>query len=212
MEPGQQRIQYIPFDLFMKRSGFTFIEIIVSITIFTVIIVSVYSVFYMGIKTWRRNQEERSLQKIRMAFLKIEKELKRTFFFSAVPFKGTPKEVLFPLSVSDLDSDTEKLYVVTYAINRDEHLGLEGLQRKESVFSEDPGDFEEKKKNLLSLMEEIRFEYASTSGDSSKTLAWQDEWDSAAEDSLPSGVRISLEVDTPQEVYNKVVLLEQGDF
>ena len=196
----------------MKRSGFTFIEIIVSITIFTVIIVSVYSVFYMGVKTWRRNQEERSLQKIRMAFLKIEKELKRTFFFSMVPFNGTSKEVLFPLSISDLDSDTEKLYVITYAIDRDEYVGLEGLTREEEVFSEDPGDFKEKKKNLLPLMKEIRFEYARTSGDSSKTFAWQDEWDGAVENSLPSGVRISLEVDTPQEVYNKVVLLEQGDF
>ena len=196
----------------MKRSGFTFIEIIVSITIFTVIIVSVYSVFYMGVKTWRRNQEERSLQKIRMTFLKIEKELKRTFFFSMVPFNGTSKEVLFPLSISDLDSDTEKLYVVTYAIDRDEYVGLEGLTREEEVFSEDPGDFKEKKKNLLPLMKEIRFEYARTSGDSSKTFAWQDEWDGAVENSLPSGVRISLEVDTPQEVYSKVVLLEQGDF
>jgi len=195
----------------MKRSGFTFIEIIVSITIFTVIIVSVYSVFYMGVKTWRRNHQERSLQKIRMAFLKIEKELKRTFFFSTVPFKGTPKAILFPLSISDLDSDTEKLYVITYAIDRDEYVGLEGLTRKEEVFSEDPRDFKKKKKNLLPLMKEIRFEYARISGDSSKTFTWQDEWDSAVEDSLPSGVRISLEVDTPQEVYNKVVLLEQGD-
>ena len=197
----------------MKRSGFTFIEIIVSITIFTVIIVSVYGVFYMGIKTWRRNHQERSLQKIRMTFLKIEKELKKTFFFSMVPFKGTSKAILFPLSVSDLDSDTEKLYVVTYTIDRDDYAGLEGLERKELVFSEDPGDFEEKKKNLLPLMKEIRFEYARISGDLSKTFAWQDEWDSAVEkNSLPSGVKISLKVDTPQEVYNKVVLLEQGDF
>jgi len=194
----------------MKRNGFTFIEVVISITIFTIIIVAVYSVFYMGLRTWRKGQEEKSLQKVRLAFLKIEKELKKTFFFSKVPFKGTREGMIFPLSLPE--EDIEKIYVVTYSIDKDKDTDFKQLIRKEKIFTEDFHSVEEKEKSLLPLMKDIKFEYAYLVQNPIKTLEWQNMWDGEEKDNIPSGVRISLEREDSAEVYSKLILLQHEDF
>ena len=170
----------------MKQRGFTFIELIISVTIFSIVIVSVYGVFYMGIKSWKRAQGEKSLQEIRLAFLKMEKELKNTFFFSDDKFKGTSKNMSFPLVISD------EVYTIIYSVNEDENSGLSQILRTKG----------EEEKEITPSMKSIKFEYAAISGD----IEWKDSWN---EDTLPYGVRISLE---DEEIYNKVIFLKQPDF
>ncbi|MFC1621180.1 type II secretion system protein J [Candidatus Omnitrophota bacterium] len=167
-------------------TGFTFIELIISVTIFSIVIVTVYSVFYMGIKSWKRAQGEKSLQEIRLTFLKIEKELKNTFFFSDAKFKGTSKNISFPLVISD------KVYMITYSVNEDEVSGLNQILRKQG----------EEEKEISPLMKSIKFQYTAMSRD----IEWNDSWN---KDSLPYGVRISLE---DEDIYNKVIFLKQPDF
>ena len=192
----------------MKRIGFTLIELIISITIFTIVIVTVYSVFYMGVKTWHRGQEKSSLQKVRLTFLKIEKELNDTFFFSDRPFKGTSTEMEFPLSISIPDEDREVICIITYSVVEDEHSGLSELIRKEKLYIKDTEKGEEKSKKLLSSKRSIKFEYAQESSDSSQNFEWQESWE---EDKLPSAVRISLETKDRNDIYNKVVFFKQRD-
>ncbi|MBU1146997.1 MAG: prepilin-type N-terminal cleavage/methylation domain-containing protein [Candidatus Omnitrophica bacterium] len=170
----------------MKQRGFTFIELIISVTIFSIVIVAVYGVFYMGIRSWKRAQGEKSLQEIRLVFLKMEKELKNTFFFSDVKFKGTSKDMTFPLVISD------KVYAITYSVNEDEDDGLSWILRKQG----------EEEKEISPLMRSIKFQYAGMS----KEIEWKDSWD---EGSLPAGVRISLE---DGEIYSKTIFLKQPDF
>lgn len=191
----------------MKRTGFTLIELIISITIFTIVIITVYSVFYMGIKTWRRGQERGSLQKVRLAFLKIEKELKESFFFSNRPFRGTSTEMVFPLSISLSDEDKETVYIITYSVIEDGYTGLSGLTRKEKPYIQDTEKGEQKTKKLLSSKKSIKFEYAHESDDFSQNFEWQENWE---EDKPPFGVRISLEMDGSGEIYNKVIFLQRG--
>ena len=170
----------------MKRNGFTFIELIISVTIFSIVIVAVYGVFYMGIRSWKRAQGEKSLQEIRLVFLKMEKELKNTFFFSDAKFKGTSKNMSFPLVISD------EVYTITYSVNEDEYSGSSRILRTKG----------EEEKEILPPMKSIRFQYAAISGD----IEWKDSWN---EDSLPFGVRISLE---DEEIYSKTIFLKQPDF
>ncbi len=170
----------------MKKRAVTLIELMISVAIFSIVIVSVYGVFYMGMKTWRRAQGEKSLQEIRLAFLKMEKELKNTFFFSDVKFKGTSKDMSFPLVISD------KVYAITYSVNEDETNGSNQILRIK----------DEEEKEISPLMKSIRFQYAAMSED----IEWKDYW---SEDDLPYGVRISLE---DEEIYNKTIFLKQPDF
>ena len=192
----------------MKRNAFTFIELIIGITIFTVVIVTVYSAFNMGIKAWRRGQTEKSLQRIRLAFLKIDKELKDTFFFSEISFKGTPDQMEFPLTISG--EDREKLYKITYTVDTSEEPGLKELTRKEIERSKDTEEpAEEKTRKLLTSIksESVGFEYTGPSQD----FEWQKTWDGRAFEELPSAVRVSLQMDDSEEIYSKVIFLQQGE-
>lgn len=192
----------------MRRSGFTFIELIVSTLIFTIILFALYSTFYMGIRTWKKSQERRSIRKIRMSFLRMEKELKDTFLFSGIPFSGTDSWMRFPLSISDVDS--EKIFIVSYVIEVDKDTRHATLTRKQKPFSEDPSEGKEKITQLLTSMKTIRFEYAYEPMDPFENLEWQVSWDPIAQKGLPSGIRIFLEQGNDKEVYAKTIFLQNG--
>ncbi|MFH1854073.1 MAG: prepilin-type N-terminal cleavage/methylation domain-containing protein [Candidatus Omnitrophota bacterium] len=188
----------------MRRVGFTLIELLISIAIFTIVIITVYSVFYMGIKTWQRGKDKGSIQEVRLAFLKIEKDLKGAYFFSNKPFRGASSEMEFPLSIPVSDKEGEGIYIVTYSVTEEESTGLSRLTRKEKVYSEDTEKGEEKSRELLSSKRSIRFEYANGA---SQDFEWQENW----EGNIPFGIRVSVEMKDMDEIYNKVIFLKQGE-
>jgi prepilin-type N-terminal cleavage/methylation domain-containing protein len=196
------------FNISLRKNAFTLIELIITITIFTVIIVTVYGSFYMGIKAWHRGEEGGSLPKIRTGLLKMEKELKSTFYFSNAPFSGTDKEISFPLSLQERESEElAKVYIVTYSINNDESTGRKQLVRKERIFNAQPEDIEnEKTKILLPLINNMSFEYAYEADGVSKGVEWQGAWKGG----IPSGIKISMELDNSGSHYDKVIFIQQG--
>jgi len=190
----------------LKRDSFTLIELIVSVAILSVIVVSIYSVFSLGVRTWRRGNENTSLQKIRLGLLKMENELKRSFFFSKVPFRGTSSEIIFPLAIKV--EEAERVYIVTYYIDDDKATGFKNLMRREMVFSDGLKDEEVLEKKLFSAAS-IQFGYPFKSGDISDSIEWQDSW-GEPQGKMPSGVRITFKIDDGNEDYNKVVIIPQG--
>ena len=190
----------------MKRDSFTLIELIVSVAILSVIVVSIYSVFSLGVRTWRRGNENTSLQKIRLGLLKMENELKRSFFFSKVPFRGTSSEIIFPLAIKV--EEAERVYIVTYYIDDDKATGFKNLMRREMVFSDGLKDEEVLEKKLFSAAS-IQFGYPFKSGDISDSIEWQDSW-GEPQGKMPSGVRITFKIDDGNEDYNKVIIIPQG--
>jgi len=190
----------------LKRGSFTLIELIVSVAILSVIVVSIYSVFSLGVRTWRRGNENTSLQKIRIGLLKMENELKRSFFFSKVPFRGTSSEIIFPLAIKV--EEAERVYIVTYYIDDDKAAGFKNLMRREMVFSDGLKDEEVLEKKLFSAAS-IQFGYPFKSGDISDSIEWQDSW-GEPQGKMPSGVRITFKIDDGNEDYNKVVIIPQG--
>lgn len=200
------------FNMITHKRAFTLIELVITVTIFTIIIVTVCSSFYMGVKAWRRGEAGGSLTKIRTGFLKMEKELKGSFYFSNTPFSGTGEEMSFPLSLPE--GDSVKIHVVTYSINKDEGTGQKQLVRKEKVFNAqpEPGEVaeDEKSRILLSSADDIRFEYAYAAGDISKGVEWQGEWDAEKQRKIPSVIKICMDADSKGTKYNKVIFIKQG--
>lgn len=192
-----------------KRHGFTFIELIVTIAIFLLILATVYSAFSMGLKTWRNTQVERDARKVRLGLLKMQKELKRSFFFSKIPFRGTHEEMVFPLSTPD--GGIEKIYVITYSIEVDRNTGFKQLVRKQKVFSEETGKDKEKIKKILPLARTIGLEYAYLSEGPYKNFEWKGFWDGEEQNKLPSGVRISFAMNHKDGIYDKIIFLPQGE-
>lgn len=192
----------------MKHRGFTLIELIVSVTILSIIVSSIYSVFYMGIKTWRRQNEGGYFQKTRLKLLRLQKQLKSSFYFSKVPFRGTSSEIVFPLILSKGDIDT--VHIITYRIMDDEAKPeFKKLVKEEKVFGEDLLDEEEKKEDIFSA-KTIKFEYPYKEIGSSEKLEWQDFWNES-QNKIPSGVKISFNIEGKDEVYNKLIIIPQGE-
>ncbi len=191
---------------YLKRGSFTLIELIVSVALLSVIVVSIYSVFNLGIRAWRRGSENASLQKIRISLLKMENELKRSFFFSKVPFRGTSSEIIFPLAIKG--EEAEKVYIVTYYIDDDKAAGSKNLMRREMVFSDGLKDEEGLKEKLFSAAS-IQFGYPFKSGEVSDNIEWQGSW-SELQGKMPSGMRITFKIDDGNEDYNKVIIIPQG--
>jgi prepilin-type N-terminal cleavage/methylation domain-containing protein len=189
----------------MRRYGFTIIELIITTLILAVILVSIYSAFNIGIKAWKKGNEGQDIQKIRSGLLKIQKELRASFFFSKVPFQGSSKEIIFPLSVPD--GDAEKVYIISYSVGED--ANLERLMRKEEVFTERLEEAGEPIERVLFSAGSIRFEYAYRLEDGSEGYEWKDLWATSQGD-LPSAVRIFFKLKDGSEIYNKTIFIPHG--
>ncbi len=190
----------------MRKNGFTFIELIVSILILAIIIASIYSAFNTGLRIYKRSSTGQDLQKIRTKLLKIDKELKSSFFFSEIPFKGALSEIIFPIVI--LKQDAEKIYTITYQVEKDEDAEFYKLIRKEKIFTDNLQDEKEEIKDMFSTAS-IRFEYAYKSNDPSKNYEWQEAW-GEEQKTLPLAVRISFKIDGAGDIYSKVIFLMQG--
>jgi len=184
----------------MKKNGFTFIELIISVSLLAIIMVSIYSAFNIGLKTYRRADNSKDIQRIRTRLLKMEKELKGAFFLSELPFNGAPLNVSFPLLISKDEADM--VCIVSYEI--EQIAGEYKIIRKEKPFTENASDTEEKKEQLFSV-KSFKFEYGKFS---SLELTWSGIWDSTAEKKLPSAVRASFQIDNEKDIYNKTIFLD----
>src|SRR3989338_7576018 len=84
-----------------RTAGFTIIELLIALSIFAVIAVTLYSTFFAGISVWKRSEDKSgTYQDIRVVFDDIARDLKNMVYFtkekeSAYVFVGMPKKVIF---------------------------------------------------------------------------------------------------------------------
>jgi len=191
----------------MKRNAFTLIELIIATVILAVIVVSISSIFSIGIKAWRRGNEGHELQKVRIALLKIQKELRNSFFFSKIAFKGASSEITFSLSIPE--DNTEKIYIITYRMDENKDTGAKNLVREKRLFTENPQDEKETIKEPVFSVRSIAFKYAYKLKDGSNGFEWQDSWPESQQ-GIPRAVKISFQLDSGDEIYNKTIFIPQG--
>lgn len=191
----------------MKRHGFTLIEVMISSLIIAMIFASIYSAFYLGVKTWRKESENESLQRIRVKLLRIQKELKNSFFFSQTPFKGASLEMVFPQAVAA--DDGVGIYIVRYYLDEDSATGFKKFVRNQRNFKQNPLGEKQEITEVMFLARAMHFEYAYRIDNSSQGFEWQDYWDEA-QAKIPSAVKISFEMGNDHGIYNKIILIPQG--
>ena len=191
----------------MKAKGFTLIELVIAILILAVIAVSVYGSFSAGVKAWRRGGEDRELQKIRIALLKIQKELRSSFFFSKAPFKGASSEIAFPLAASGEDRD--EIYLIDYYVTEDRHAGLKVLMKRKALFAENRFSEERPMEEFIFSADSIDFEYAYGLKDGSKGIEWKDAW-LESQEKLPLAVKINFKLGADEDIYHKTIFISQG--
>lgn len=187
------------------KKGFTLVEILLAVSIFSILAVSVYSVFNMGITAWRKMEAilER-YQRIRLIMERIGLELRNcldldidnSFILDpekAYDFQGMADKVIFyTLKNGEIK---RIIYKIEKDIEKSKELEREFLllKRDEKLFSPFPFKDEEfQGEVVVDLIKELKFEYLERKSDSEEN--WLNKWGEAElqRKNLPTQIKIEM--------------------
>lgn len=196
-----------------KRYGFTLIELLIATSIFSVVILSLYSAFHTGILSYRKIDSASIVyQNARIVLNRIELDLKNSFVYSDTDsrFKGDTESVEF-FSILDTFDKEGNIYShicqIKYEfsdgiLKRTCYKGLDALKENPSVEAEE----------LSFAVNEVSFQYETDKANEPSQEFWPKDNQKSI---LPLAVRIKLvlieklkQEENPIE-FNKVISLPQ---
>lgn len=206
---------------FINSRGFTLIEMILGLLIFSIIAVSLYSTFSMAISVWKKSEDvNRIYREAKWSLEKIASSLKNADFFDFTKnypdiklFSGQSDKVSFYIT-----SDTG-LKKIGYSLEKLDKRNLFSLEEKTQDFVGclSGQELGLKKASLTSLVKEegLKFSYAYRTIDSeaTETLLWKDSF--AGQVYLPRLVKIALTLVNPKDLkqektFTKIVFIPTG--
>jgi len=174
-----------------RRDGFTLIEVIISITILSLITVIIGSAFRLGIQAWEKGEKETGdAQQLRVLSSLLSQQLKSLYPYrikiedmdeDVVAFKGEPDSITFVTTLTD--SSYGGLKWVQYIFREGVLLYKEGLL-PDKKFEEHIKD-KNKEEIVDTNIDNFQFSYLAPDDDE-----WADSWDD--EEDVPGSVRINL--------------------
>lgn len=203
---------------FVCKKTFTLIELLIAVTIITLIILSVYSAFNTGILAYKKMDSAfDSYQEARIILNSLETDLKNSFAYSEESsfFNGSPQALdFFNISqIYDKDKQYSDLCRIKYhlegdLLKRTIYNGIAALTENENVEAQD----------FSNRVKSIDFEYAALSEGEKKTIVWQNIWPQKDEQAhgLPLAVKVKLLVIDAGKTqrlleFTKTIALAQGN-
>jgi prepilin-type N-terminal cleavage/methylation domain-containing protein len=189
-----------------KEQGFTLIELVVSLTIFSVISLSVYSSFASGISVWRKAQEFSSVyQTARLLLDHMAMELKNAVKVFGTEFNGGPRMISFitlrqTTQGARARRDT-RVAKVTFEVRRDPSGRGYALFRRHATNLKRRGEAELMVGSISSL--DFQYTYKNSVGE---LQPWAKVW--KMNDELPLGIKITLNIGGTQ--FTKLVFIPHG--
>ena len=193
-----------------QNKAFTFIELLVAITIFSIIAVSIYSTLNAGIRVWLKgNSIIRDNQALRVFFDSISSDLRNLTAYSGIRGEWGQGSVTFPAAINVAYGNTMRaeLAKVTYALD-DSNGGLTricvtGKEGFDSQYAEGQADF--------GVLRNLSFEYGYKSATTEGECEWRDNWGKA--DRIPRLVKIKVGLQGRAEsnLFEKIVVIPMGE-
>jgi prepilin-type N-terminal cleavage/methylation domain-containing protein len=193
--------------------AFTFIELIIAVTIFAIIAVSIYSTFSAGIKIWLRTSpmiEENQARRVffntialdlknAVAYYDVSSVLSKPGFGQEyegkINFTGMPDKISFMtiISISDPDAGLrEELARVTYFYDSE----TKTIKRLVATRLEGLNESSAKPTDMLANVgkKDFGFEYCYKNiiSNSDYECEWKDAWEDKNVLKIPRGIRIKL--------------------
>ena len=181
----------------MKKSrAFTLLEILIATSLFSLVLLSIYSAFRIGILSYQKTDSASTVYRsARILFNRLESDLKNTFSYTKVDtrFKGTVSTLEF-FSVVDFFEEGRRypdVCRIKYAMQD------KGLQR---VFFRGADALREEVEALstkaLFPADAVSFQYAACLPDSDLAYEWIDVWpkDPSKKNILPLALKVKLKV------------------
>jgi len=203
---------------FYRKKAFTLIEILISVTVVSLIGVTLYSVFANGINAWRRGNENGNYERnIRFTSEKIARELRNVFKFSEIAFEGTEDSVMFPaliLSKPNYDEDNTKAHYEVGRIAYFYDKGKDVLYREEKVFPEVVNEEKiDEGKVLIQNLSKLEFNYCYLDN-ATGTYKWKNDWKKEEQDSIPQAVKMKLSFKkgvAKEDEFSRIIFIPIGE-
>jgi len=200
----------------MKREtkfhlGFTFIELIIAVTIFAIIAVSIYSTFNAGIRVWlKMSPMIEANQQCRIFFNTISLDLKNAVAYydisniltkqgfgqeyeGKINFEGRSDKISFMTIVNISDPDLglrEELAKVTYIYDKADKT----IKRLVATKAEGLNEENAKSSDMITGIDgkDFGFEYCykSMTSNTDYDYEWKDAWEDKNVQKIPRGVRV----------------------
>ena len=188
--------------------GFTLIEILVSLSIFSIIALAVYASFAGGIGAWKKAQEFSSVyQTSRLLLQDMARELKNTVPITGIQFEGGPGKISFvtatqnPFSKLDAPITSHGLSRVSYELRRGRSYSQLGLYRRKNPDLKTPGEAQ----RIVDSIEKMEFHYTYKT-EAGEMQPWSGVWEMT--DQIPYGVKIDLTMSGSH--FTKMIVIPHG--
>jgi general secretion pathway protein J len=174
-----------------QKNGFTLIELILAITILSLITVIIGGAFRLGIQAWEKGEKEtEDAQRLRVLSSLLSQQLKSSYPYEmkmkdkdeeVVLFKGESDSITFVTTLADSSYGGFKW--VRYVFRDGALFYMEGLlpdkKFQETIKSKDKEEIIDKN------IDEFQFSYYSSDDDE-----WKESWDFGED--LPAAVKVTL--------------------
>lgn len=172
----------------VREKGFTLLEILIAMTILSLIAVLIGSSLRLGIRAWERGEADiESSQNIRFFVERLSRQIKSAYPYQiqidgekAIAFQGKSDSIFFV--TSSVRGNEGGLKWFSYFVKDGSLIVQEGMLPDKKVMEKVSEDGE-----VLDLnVSELKFEYFS-----SEKKEWKESWDSKTE--LPGAVKIEAD-------------------
>jgi prepilin-type N-terminal cleavage/methylation domain-containing protein len=167
--------------------GFTLVECLLAITLFSILITSVYSVFRAGVRAERSGEAlTEQIRRVRWVMNDMSREVRNIITEPGGYFEGGEDNLSFLtlLSIDDDDSRaTSQLYQVIYLTESDGMADLTTLVRISRKLDDEKADTT----TVHGVIRDIDFAYQAVDDDGNKT--WVTSWE---DDGAPGSIRVEI--------------------
>lgn len=207
-----------------QKSGFTLLELLISLTIVSIIVVIVFGAFRIGVRAWEKGEKDVHVnQRLRIGLDRIKSQLasvctqkimnggKHQFFL-----KGDDKNIEFVSFTSMMPGNNSGMVYAKYKVESDYETGTERLlfyeknivlpDRDAGVSIPDDDEFYE----IISGVQSIKFEYmrGNTGG---YNFNEQQLWNSGVHSGFPKAISIAIKKDENTDPVRVIARIEQGE-
>lgn len=200
----------------VKNSGFTLLELLLSLTIMAIIMVVIFGTFRVSIRAWERGERDIEQQHRTRTVLELMQRQLASMAASPilekknkpVMFQGEADRMTFVSKLALNPRNQAGDVYVQYRVDRDSDGVSLQLLEQAAPMAADRFDVDDPPSSvdpypLLQAAQSLTFEYCKGVDAEGKFL-WQENWNPVAEKTLPEAIRIRL---VPQKAEEPIVVL-----
>ncbi len=194
------------FQRFFLARGFTFVEIVLVMSLLSIISVALYNALANGLKVWDRGVHSFTEQEALIFFDKLTRDVHNAFPSRVLPVDGRRTYFVFPSIVRKLAGPNMTEYAdQVVMVKYDLDIKQRALVRREANYGQAVNSQYPEASVLLPDIKAVQFRYLYPS-------FGKDVWGDQTKGELPSAVEVSVEFGSPKAAYKmrRLILIPLG--